>query len=61
MSNSVVTLSKSANAMVDLMLRLVQVQDPNPLYPDPAAILSVCYNFLSCITNFNCRPGKNGA
>ena len=47
--------------MVDLMLKLVQVQDPNPLYPDPAAMLSVCYSFSSCITNFNCRPGKNGA
>ena len=54
-------VSESANAMVDLMSRLVQVQDPNSLFSDPVAMLSVCYNFLSCITDFNCRPGKNGA
>ena len=59
--SSVVTPSESANAMVDLMLRLLQVHDPNSLYPDPAAMLNVCYNFSSCITNSNCRPGKNGA
>ena len=54
-------VSESANAMVDLMSRLVQVQDPNSLFSDPVAMLSVCYNSSSCITNFNCRPGKNGA
>ena len=35
--------------MVDLMLRLVQVQDPNPLYPDPAAMFVITFHLASQI------------